>query len=83
MPETITYRKSNDDVFWHINPKCPDWPIKNYNEVISEHAPTGGGFCTHCIHMRMLDIDKDWVSNHQELKCVKLRLLGVSRNESL
>jgi hypothetical protein len=65
MPETITYRKSNDNVFWHINPKCADWPTKNYNEVISEHAPAGGGFCPDCIRMRIMNIEKDWLSTHQ------------------
>src|SRR5215831_13653808 len=36
MPETRTYRKVNDDVFWHLYPECPNWPTENYAEV---HGP--------------------------------------------
>jgi len=81
MPETITYRKSNCDVFWHINPRCPDWPTKNYNEVISEHAPAGGAFCTDCIRMRIVNIERigdPLIKDHETFRILAFSKRGKS-----
>jgi hypothetical protein len=47
MPVTITYRKREGEIFWHIFEECKYWPTENYNEITSQHPPSGG-FCPYC-----------------------------------
>ena len=55
MAELVIYRRIKKDIFWHLDEDCANWPIEDYQEVISEDPPVGA-FCSLCIHKHMEEL---------------------------
>src|SRR5215469_12701675 len=59
--QEFTYRKARNDIFWQFYDDCKRWPIRAYDQIRTIHPPIGG-FCTECVHKRIIQIQNHFRS---------------------